>query len=833
LTLTDFENFHALQFFWKFQQEYDFKLILGVEFKLKEDFNVIILAKNDIGFLFIKKLVFAKSNNQEISYYDLDSQDIYVIDHFEKGAKANDVVLDTYHKNFYLNAKTTQEIQTVYAPTKRILEYEENELLPLLASISNNNSETNTFYSEYFLEGEFDDVDENVYQNILNIVSNIQISKPNSDIKLPAYNEHSIETFQKLITGPRYQNLIKHYNKDLVNERIKKEYKVITKLNFVDYFLIIQDVINFAHKKGILIGPGRGSAAGSLISYLLNITSINPLEFDLLFERFLNEDRNGLPDIDIDIQDNRRDEIFEYLVEKYGYENVGLISTFQTLGAKNSIRDVGRYLNIPKTEIDNISSSISLKDANLISAYRTNKKYNLYANKYPQLHELASKIEGLPRQIGIHAAGFVIAKDPLIEIVPSQKSSFNIQQVQMTMNNLEEYGLIKIDFLALKNLTFISEIEKLVPSIQLFDNIVNDSISLFNDKKSFDILNSLYTDGIFQLESPGMRNAIKQVGISSFDDIYAIISLFRPGPSMYIPIYAKCKKNDLFIEKVHPKYDNIVKNTYGIIVYQEQIMQIVQDVAGMPFSKADLFRRAISKKDDTKLQMYKAEFFQGGLKNGLILEDLQKIYSNIEKFASYGFNKSHAVAYALISYKLAYYKARFPMYFYKVLLSNSSADQQNIKLYCEEASLVGINVKIPNINISSQNAEIFFDEIYLPFNLIKGIGQAVVEKILNERNRAGPFNNFVATWLRLRIAGIGESTIETLIKAGTFSDFANQKTLLSSIDICLDYYELFKIKSKKTENLFALLDDFIIKNNLDELKLIAKEQDNATLDQYE
>ncbi|MCU9933211.1 hypothetical protein NWQ33_04970 [Mycoplasmopsis cynos] len=198
------------------------------------------------------------------------------------------------------------------------------------------------------------------------------------------------------------------------------------------------------------------------------------------------------------------------------------------------------------------------------------------------------------------------------------------------MNNLEEYGLIKIDFLALKNLTFISEIEKLVPSIQLFDNIVNDSISLFNDKKSFDILNSLYTDGIFQLESPGMRNAIKQVGISSFDDIYAIISLFRPGPSMYIPIYAKCKKNDLFIEKVHPKYDNIVKNTYGIIVYQEQIMQIVQDVAGMPFSKADLFRRAISKKDDTKLQMYKAEFFKAGLRTDWYLRTCKKYIQTLK-----------------------------------------------------------------------------------------------------------------------------------------------------------------------------------------------------------
>ncbi|AMD81048.1 DNA polymerase III DnaE [Mycoplasmopsis canis PG 14] len=833
LTLTDIENFHALQFFWNFSEEYNFKLIIGVELKLIEKFKVIAIAKNDNGFLFLKKLVLEKSYGKEISYYDLENEDIYLIDHFEEGFFRNNINLKKMLNNFYINSKEPQFHQTVFAPTKRILSFDDNELLPVLENIATGKSEVKKIYNEYFDDSEFEGLNDSVYQNMINIVESINITKPSKEIKLAKFNENSIELFQKLITGTRYHNLLKKYDKNLVNERIKKEYKVITKLGFVDYFLIIHDVLDFASKNNILIGPGRGSAAGSLISYLLNITSVNPLEFNLLFERFLNEDRISLPDIDIDIQDNRRDEIFRYLQEKYGAEKVAFISTFQTLASKNSIRDVGRYLDIPRTEIDNISSSISIKDENLLYSYANNKKYNLYANKYPKLHSLASRIEGLPRQIGVHAAGFIISDRDLSEVVPMQASSFGLNQVQMTMNNLEKYGLIKIDFLGLKNLTFISEIEKLIPYESRFDQVTNDSISLFNDKRTFDLLNSLKTDGIFQLESPGMRNAIKQVSIDSFDDIYAILSLFRPGPSVYIPVYAKGKKNPLLVEKVHPKYDAIVKNTFGIIVYQEQIMQIVQDVAGMPFSKADLFRRAISKKNEEELHKYKSDFFEGGLKNGLSKADLEKIYANIEKFADYGFNKSHAVAYAIVSYKLAYYKARFPMIFYKVLLSNGAADQQNIKLYAEEAALSEIKIKVPNINISSNEAEIFFDEIFLPFNTIKGIGHSAVEKIIQERKRAGGFIDFVSAWMRLRVAGVGESVIETLIKAGSFSDFGNINTLLTATDMCLDFYELFKSETKKSNNPIEFLDDFIEKQNFEKIEFIKQEDDMDLQDQWE
>ncbi|ATO30904.1 DNA polymerase III subunit alpha [Mycoplasmopsis bovirhinis] len=832
LTLTDFENFHALQFYWNFQNEYDFKLILGLELNLKEGFKIIALAKNDQGFLKLKELVLAKSNNLPVSYYDLNDPNLYLIDHFEEGFKAKNLELDKLFNNFYLNDKKMQAHQTVYAPTKKILYFDDNELLPILNNIGNL-SYQKKLYSEYYEPGEFDNVDEGVYQNILNIVQSINLSKPSSDLKLPKYSENSKEDLQKLINNHAYQELIKKYDKDLVDNRIKLEYQVIKKLGFIDYFLIIQDVIKYAKQNNILIGPGRGSASGSLISYLIGITSVNPLEFDLLFERFLNLERIGLPDIDIDIQDNKRDELFWYLANKYGFDKVAFISTFQTLASKNSLRDVGRYLGISKAEIDEISASISSHDASLLEAYEKNKKYALYAKKYPQLHLLASRIEGLPRQLGIHAAGFIISNISLINLVPIQVSNFKLNQLQMTMNNLEQYGLIKIDFLGLKNLTFINELEQEIPKELHFEQIINDSISLFNDKPTFDLLNSTLTDGIFQLESPGMRNAIKEVVIDKFDDIYAVLSLFRPGPSKYIKTYAKNKANPLFIEKVHPLYDNIVKHTYGIIVYQEQIMQIVQDVANMSFSKADLFRRAISKKKEGELKLYRDEFFAGGLKNGFNETTLQKIYSNIEKFADYGFNKSHAVAYGIISYKLAYYKARFPMIFYKVLLSNIAVDQNTIKMYAEEAALFNIKVKIPNINLSTEHATLNNKEIYLSFALIKGIGQAAIDKILTERNRAGKFTSFISSWLRLKASGLGESILETLIKAGSFNNFANLATLLSSLDICQDFYELFKFETKNHQEPLEYLDTFIKKHNLGDHLLNLKDHDKTLEDQWE
>ncbi|WP_027121251.1 DNA polymerase III subunit alpha [Mycoplasma leonicaptivi] len=830
ITITDFENFHSLQFVWNYQRKYDFKLILGVEFQLKENFRVICLAKNNKGFDFLKNLVFKKSYNQEISFYDLENENIFVIDHFELGWFANKTKIeniDTLISNFYLNNKKSLYHQTVYAPTKKVLNYEDNEILLVLDFIScgiKQETLKNDYYA-YYDENEFLDVDPEILLNNEKIVSQINISKPNSEIKLAKFADNSDEIFKNLIQGNKYKKLIKNYSTEIVNQRIKNEYNTIKKLGFIDYFLIIQDVLNYARSINIEVGPGRGSAAGSLISYLLNITSVNPLEFNLLFERFLNEDRVSLPDIDNDIQDNRRDELFTYIKDKYGENNIAFISTFQTLASKSSIRDVAKFLDLSKTDLNYVLKSLKGKYDNLNEEYQKNKIYKTVADKFNILHKLASKIEGLPRQIGIHPAGLIISNQSIIDVVPTQRSSNGFQQVQMTMNNIEQYGLIKIDFLGLKNLSIISEIEKYIPIQNRFDFIINDSVSMFKDQVTFNLLNSQNTKGIFQLESDGMNQVIEKVKIDSFDDIYAIISLFRPGPLQYISKYAENKKNQQFIKKIHPIYDEIVKPTFGIIVYQEQIMQIVQGIANLTFAQADLFRRAISKKDELTLHKYKEMFFKGGTSNGIEQEILQNIFNNIELFANYGFNKSHAVAYSLLSYKMAFYKSRYPEIFYKVLLSENSSDQNAIKKYVIDAFSQGIEVELPNILISSKICEIYSKKIYLPLNSIKGIGESAIEKILSEKERAGQFNNFITTCLRLKIAGVGDAVLKTLIQADTMRDFGNITTLLNSLTYINDYFKLFERVSKNSDDKYLELQNFINTQNLYDIELISFEDD--------
>ncbi|MFV8467556.1 DNA polymerase III subunit alpha [Mycoplasma sp. 46852] len=798
LPLTDIDNLYALQYYWEAQAAYGIKPLIGLELNLVEGFCVFLLAKDNEGYHFLNDLIYARTSGREISYYELENEHVFVIDHQLQGLKARNIVVKEYLNNFYLNAKTTQEIQTVYAPCKKILYNEQNELLPILNSIAGRESNY-VFYTEYLDEDDFSGLDSEVEQNILFIAENCNVTMPDKSIKLAKFPGNVKEELARLMSNKKALDLIYTYGENVVTSRVYYEYNVIKKLGFLDYFLIIQDIINYAKSHGIAIGPGRGSASGSLISYLLGITDINPLEFDLLFERFLNVDRVSLPDIDIDIQDTRRDELLQYIKDKYGQNNVALISVFQTLALKNSLRDIARYLSIPVPEVDKICNALKNTDESLIQAYQSNEKYKMLVDMYPKLHQYASQIEGLPRQVGIHAAGVIICDRDIKHVIPVSNNQNTLPQVQFTLNYLERFGLIKIDFLGLKNLTILQEIEDLIPSQYHFDNIVGKSYGKFIDPDVAKLLNNLLTNGIFQLESPGMQNAIKEVHIDSFDDIYAIISLFRPGPMQYISTYSRNKLKPDNIEKLHPAYDEIVKNTFGIILYQEQIMQIAQKVAGMSFAQADLLRRAISKKDETKLHSYKSDFFAGGLKNGISAEILEKIYSNIERFAAYGFNKSHAVAYALIAYKLAYYKVKYPLIFYKVLISNSSADQQNIKKYVSDATSQGIKVYSPEINHSSEVVEIDNNELYLPLLMIKGLGAVAASKIVEERKINGPYKSFLEAYLRLRnLANVSESILDNLIKSNTFREFGGIDTLLNTKEkFALPFNKLFEDSYKK------------------------------------
>ncbi|MHA3838450.1 DNA polymerase III subunit alpha [Mycoplasma sp. VS1572C] len=836
LPLTDINNLYALQYYWEAQAKTGIKPLIGLELNLLEGFTVFLLAKNNDGYHFLNQLIFKNSKQEPISYFELENENVYVIDHEFLGLKARGISVERYLNNFYLNAKTPQEIQTVFAPCKKILYTDQNELIPILNNIGGIEYQ-NHFYTDYIDEEDFANLDDSVYQNMLKIAESCNVTMPDSSIKLAKYPGNVKEELARLMSNKKALDLIYTYGEDVVTKRVYYEFEVIKKLGFLDYFLIIQDIINYAKSKNIAIGPGRGSASGSLISYLLGITDINPLEFDLLFERFLNVDRVSLPDIDIDIQDTRRDELLQYIKDKYGENKVALITVFQTLALKNSLRDIGRYLNIPIPEIDKICNSLKASDESLNQAYEYNEKYKMLVDMYPKLHYYASQIEGLPRQEGIHAAGVIICDRDIKDVVPVTYNANTLPQVQFTLNYLERFGLIKIDFLGLKNLTILQEIEELVPEQYHFDNIVGRSYGKFIDPEIAKLLNKLLTNGIFQLESPGMQNAIKEVGIDSFDDIFAIISLFRPGPMQYIPTYGRNKQDPSLIEKLHPSYDEIVKNTFGIILYQEQIMQIAQKVAGMTFAQADLLRRAISKKDESKLHSYKADFFAGGLANEISEEILEKIYSNIEKFASYGFNKSHAVAYALIAYKLAYYKVKYPLYFYKVLISNSSSDQQNIKKYVSDATSQGIKVYSPELNHSSDVVEIINRELYLPLLMIKGVGSVAASKIVAEREKNGPYSNFIEAYLRLKnLANLSDSVIDNLINSNTLREFGGINTLMNAKEkFAIPFNKLFedsykKVKEDKTEILLNYIktqgiNDIVIEiiptNIAEEMKLEA------------
>jgi DNA polymerase-3 subunit alpha len=432
-------------------------------------------------------------------------------------------------------------------------------------------------------------------------------------------------------------------------ERLKKELQIIDQMHFNDYFLVVQDYVNFAKRNGILVGPGRGSAAGSLVAYVLGITDIDPIEHDLIFERFLNPSRQTLPDIDIDFMDNRRNEIVEYLFNRYGINHVAHIITFQRMKAKMAIRDAGRILGIELPIINNISKLISMQyDLDLVSAIADNDALMAFSNKYEELFDIAKKILNFPRQIGLHAAGVVITDTLIDDVIPVQSSTDGVSATQYSMEYLEPLGLIKMDILGLVNLTTINETIKLI-KVEQSKSVDLSKINL-HDKKVFEQLANGNTVGIFQLESPGMRNLIMKIKPTSIEDISITSALFRPGPQKNIPEYLKNKAHPEDIKYLNDDFKEVLSSTYNIIIYQEQVIEIVQRVAGFTLAEADLFRRAISKKNADKLAQLQKQFIEGGKKNKYSESELNKIFDFVYEFANYGFNHSHSLAYSYISY---------------------------------------------------------------------------------------------------------------------------------------------------------------------------------------
>lgn len=558
-------------------------------------------------------------------------------------------------------------------------------------------------------------------------------------------------------------------------KRLNYELDVIHQMGYDDYFLIVWDFILYAKKRQILVGPGRGSAAGSLVAYCLGITEIDPLKYDLLFERFLNPQRTSMPDIDTDFPDVYRDDVINYVNEVYGAKHVCSISAYNTFLIRSSIRDVGRILKFDNKRLEEIIKLTSSKDIDSLLLEFIERK-DIYNFLY-----IIKKIDGLPRHISTHAAGIIISDEVLDDIVPLQKGINGIYQSQLEASDLEKIGLLKIDFLGIKNLTIISNIIDSIPNftINSLKNIPLD------DKRTYDLLASGDTLGVFQLESAGIRKVLMELKPRRFDDIVAVLALYRPGPMDNIPEFIARHHGKKF-NYLHNDLIPILKGTYGIIVYQEQIMLIARTFADFSLAQADLLRRAVSKKNEKDLLNLKSSFISGAIKKGYSEALAHDIYNYILKFANYGFNKSHSVAYGLVSYQMAYLKANYFNVFMSKILNNVIGDTATMADYIKYAKTKGVVTFKPDVNISSNQFEINKIGLFMPFNAIKGIGEAIALDITKERKINGLFKSFSDFKNRLKLS-VG--TLEALIYAGALDGLGMTKRQM--IDSKEAYNDIF------------------------------------------
>jgi len=629
------------------------------------------------------------------------------------------------------------------------------------------------------------------------------------EIKLPKFETPNGKTADEYLKDLCFEGIKKRYGQNPtkeVNDRLNFELGVIAQTGFASYFLIVQDFVNWAKENRIVVGPGRGSVGGSLVAYLLNITNVDPLKYNLLFERFLNPERISLPDIDLDFADRRRDEVIKYVAQKYGQDKVSQIITFGTMAARAVVRDVGRALGYPYSDCDKIAKMIPFGltlDQTLAAVDEFRQAY-LSDLKIQKLIDFAKKLEGCARHASTHACGVVISAEPLDNIVPLQHPTQDDSVIvtQYEMRSIEDLGLLKMDFLGLKNLTIIEDTLSRIYKVQ-GKKIDIENISL-DDKKTFKTLQAGETVGVFQLESDGMRRYLKQLKPTELEDIIVMVALYRPGPMQFIPEYIAGKHKKKMVEYLHPKLKPILENTYSVAVYQEQVIKIAQELAGFTFSEADVLRKAIGKKIRKLLIAQKEKFIEGCRKNEIDENIAQKIWHWIEPFAKYSFNRSHAAAYALIAYQTAYLKANFPVEFMASLLTSEKADTERIGFLISECKKMGIEVLSPDVNESLENFTVVPpNKIRFGLTAIKNVGWNVVEAIVKERKNSGPYQSIFDFISRVNSKDLNKKSLESLIKAGTFDKLAERKQLLDNLEKLLEFArETQKSKTNGQRGLF-------------------------------
>jgi len=842
LALTDKDNMFGVMEFTRSCQKYGIKPIYGLEASVEIDHEIyplLLLAKDTIGYFNLVKItsIISLSDNKAITLENLSlyQEHLFVLSACKEGIierlllkELESEVLKYLRlfknsfKFFYvclqnhglamqkkINERLSalallENIPVCVSNEVRYLESKDAYTLELLQAFTkgvtldiNHELITDQLYlkSSYEMESSFD---KKYIENTNYIVTMCNVTIPTHQMHLPKYpipkNGNTSEYLCQLcIVG-----LKKRFKGENVDpkylKRLKKELDVITKMGFDDYFLIVFDYVRYAKVNKILVGPGRGSAAGSLVAYVLGITNVDPLKYDLLFERFLNEERISLPDIDIDFQDDRRDEIVEYVTNKYGQEHVAQIVTFSTYGPKVAIKDLGKVLGVPLPKLELLAKNIPTSYKNRKSAkevFETSYNFQSMVNKDPALRKIMPAVfmvEKLPRNISTHAAGVVLSSEPLDQIVPLVRGPNEGIITQYSKDYIEEVGLLKMDFLGLKNLTIIDYIIKdIEKNYQIKINI--NEIDLHN-KKTYQMISRGDTFGIFQLESPGMKNLLIKMQCDCLDDVIAAIALFRPGAMANIPSYIARKKGQEAITYPLECLKPILESTYGIIIYQEQVMQVARKVAGFSLAKADILRKAMSKKTASLMASMKTDFTNGGIANGFSEEETVKIFNLIEKFANYGFNKSHSVAYGYVAYWLAYLKANYPLEFFSALLSNEQGSDSS-KINCiQEGKKYGVKLLPPSINYSIDRFKVEDGNIRFSLLAIKNVGYAGYKAIIEERKK-GLFKDIFDFISRMETSKLNSKMIDSLIMAGAFDEFKlNRSTIKENLHKIIEYAKL-------------------------------------------
>lgn len=852
IALTDHHVLYGAIAFYKLCLKHQIKPIFGLTASVEikgESYPFILLAKNEIGYRHLLKISSLLQTKYKkgipISVLKTNLSELIVLSG-GKESLIEKLILEGKEEDAKKAAQFFQQVTdgAFYLSIQRLKETNESELnhtlinisrsmsIPLVATNDVSYVEKDDAFAyecmvaigkgtqvtqetvgsdERYLKAQhemielFRDIPEAV-ENTKKIADQCQVKFNLGQLKLPKYpvpnGMDSEQYFERLCI----EGLKKRVNNpsDVYYDRLIYEIEIIKRMNFCDYFLIVSDFMLYAREQGILTGPGRGSAAGSLVAYALHITDVDPIKYHLLFERFLNPERITMPDIDIDFPDSRRDEMIQYVMKKYGKHHVAQIITFGTLAAKAAVRDIGRVLGASLKEVDSIAKQIpskpgiTLREAIKESPALKAKMEESTVAKH--IIETAMKVEGLPRHASTHAAGVVLSDQPLVDIIPLQEGHQGVFLTQYAMDHLEDVGLLKMDFLGLRNLTLIENVTSLIEKYE-GTKISFEEIQ-YKDHKTFSLLAKGDTTGVFQLESEGMRNVLRRLAPHSLEDIVAVNALYRPGPMENIPLFIDRKHGKKAIEYPHDDLQEILSRTYGVIVYQEQIMEIASKMAGFSLGEADLLRRAVGKKIKSVLEEEREHFVEGCKKKGYSIETANQVYDLIVKFANYGFNRSHAVAYSMISFQLAYLKAHYPHYFMAALLSSVSSSDSKLAQYIQEGKSSGMEFLPPSINRSGYSFFVEKGAIRFSLAAIKNVGISALKEIFQERKKR-PFEDLFDFCVRVSGKSVNRRTIESLIFSGAFDEFGvDRAVLLASLDVALNHAELLKGDDENQFDLF-------------------------------